>query len=81
MDSSSVGRYQYFASGIQYYKFKTVFSILWYFGLVQIHKLHLVIGNLFFYIKLTLTGEFVKRGIRNNGIRNNGISEFQFQAF
>ena len=50
---SSVGRYQYFASGIRYYKFKTVFSISRYFGLIQIHKLHLIIG--IFYIKLTLT--------------------------
>ena len=40
----SVGRYQYFTSGIRYYKFKTVFSISRYFGLVQIHKLHLIIG-------------------------------------
>ena len=44
MAGASVGRYQHFASGIRYYKFKTVFGISRYFGLVQIHKLHFIIG-------------------------------------
>ena len=47
----SVGRYQYFASSIRYYKFKTVFGISQYFGLAQINKLHLIIG--IFVTKLT----------------------------
>ena len=58
---SSVGRYQYFASGIQYYKFKTVFGISWYFGLVQIYKLHH-----FCYIKLTLTSKISTQSPCNN---------------
>ena len=33
---SSVGRYQYFTSGIRYYKFKTVFGIPWYFDQTQL---------------------------------------------
>ena len=44
----SVGWYQYFASSIRYYKFKTVFGISWYFGLVYTDNWH------FCYIKLTL---------------------------
>ena len=50
--TASVGRYQYFASGIWYYKFKTVFGISQYFGLVQIHKLHLIIGILLHKINI-----------------------------
>ena len=33
---SSVGRYQYFTSGIRYYKFKTVFGIPQYFNQTQL---------------------------------------------
>ena len=32
----SVGQYQYFTSGIQYCKFKMVFSIPWYFDQTQL---------------------------------------------
>ena len=33
---SSVGRYQHFTSGIQYYKFRTVFGITRYFDQAQL---------------------------------------------
>ena len=35
---ASIGRYQYFTSGIQYYKFITVFGIPWYFDLISAIK-------------------------------------------
>ena len=53
----SVGWYQYFASSIRYYKFKTVFGISRYFGLAQIHKLHLIIG-IFVTIKISTQSPF-----------------------